>query len=451
MTAWSRRRASSRGRDSPEPGDDPSVRYTRRVSETAEVVVVGAGPAGSVAALTLAQRGVATLLLDKKRFPRDKPCGGGIRYGLYRRFPELAEHIRSRVAIHEIRRVRMESPAGHEVVASGDDPFYLTLRRTEFDAALLARARAAGARVVEGARASAVERGGDGLVVRCVDGRAYAAALVIGADGVNSVVARAAGLTPGFADEVLAIDTMEETPLTELATTEPDTMYVAYGYKGWPGYGYVFPKRDCVDAGVGFLLPFFKRALGGRPYPLHARFLAEAAARGVVRGRSNARNFKAYRLPLGGPLARTFADRILVCGDAGGFVNAYTGEGIYHAMVTGRHAGEVAADALTAGECSAARLADYEARWRQEIGEELAYSVRIQRRLFADPRLADAIIRAAAVDARLCRLFALVALGEASLRRHRFEIAWRFLAARLRGRWRRRRARAVERPVQSDP
>jgi geranylgeranyl reductase family protein len=407
----------------------------------AEVIVVGGGPAGALAALALAGRGVDTLVLDKKRFPRDKPCGGGIRHGVYRRFPDLADHLRATVAIHEIRRVQMESPAGHSVVASGEAPFYLTLRRTELDAALLDRARAGGARVVEGARVTAVEPDGARVLVRCVDGRAYAARLVIGADGVNSVVARAAGLTTGFAEESLAIDTMEETPLAELAVTEPDMMYVAYGYKGYPGYGYVFPKRDCVDAGVGFLLPFFKRTLGGAPYTHHARFLDEVAARGVVRGRSNPANFKAYRLPLGGPLGRTYADRVLVCGDAGGFVNAYTGEGIYYAMVTGRHAGETAAEALAAGDTSAARLAGYEARWRAEIGEELADSVRIQRRLFANPALADAIIQAAAVDARLCRLFALVALGEASLRRHRLEMAWRFFAARVRARWRRSPAR----------
>jgi geranylgeranyl reductase family protein len=405
----------------------------------AEVIVVGGGPAGALAALALAERRVDVLVLDKKRFPRDKPCGGGIRYGVYRRFPDLAAHLKATVAIHEIRRVQMESPGGHAVVASGDAPFYLTLRRTELDAALLARARGEGARVAEAARATAVERDGDGVVVRCVDGRAFTGRLVIGADGVNSVVARAAGLTTGFADETLAIDTMEETPLAELAMAEPDTMYVAYGYKGWPGYGYVFPKRDCVDFGVGFLLPFFKRTLTGPPYAHHARFLAEVAGRGIVRGRSNPDNFKAYRLPLGGPLARTYADGALVCGDAGGFVNAYTGEGIYYAMVTGRHAGEVAADAVAAGDVSAGRLAAYETRWRAEIGDELADSVRIQRRLFANPALADAVIRAAALDARLCRLFALVALGEASLRRHRREMAWRFLLAQLRARLRRRR------------
>jgi len=397
----------------------------------ADVLVVGGGPAGSLAALTLARRGVSVLVLDKKRFPRDKPCGGGIRYGVYRRFAELGEYLRSKIDIHEIRRVRMESPAGHTVVATGEQPFYLTLRRTELDAALLDRARAEGAAVTEATRVTEIERTTDGVVVRCVDGRAFSGRLVIGADGVNSVVARASGLSTGFADDVLAIDTMEETPLNELSMAEPDTMYVAYGYKGRPGYGYVFPKRHHVDAGVGFMLPFFKRTLGGSPLQHHTRFLEEAAALGIVRGRSNPENFKAYRLPLGGPLARTVADRVLLCGDAAGFVNAYTGEGIYHAMVTGEHAGTTAGEALAAGDTSAERLAAYERRWRAEVGDELADAVRIQRRLFADPSLADTIIRAAALDPRLCRLFALVALGEASLRRHRFELTWRFVVARL--------------------
>jgi geranylgeranyl reductase family protein len=412
----------------------PAVWPVADMTPRADVVVVGGGPAGSLAALTLARRGVRVLVLDKKRFPRDKPCGGGIRHGVFRRFPDLAASLRSRVAIHEVRRVLMESPGGAAVLATSAEPFYVTLRRTEFDAALLDRARTEGARIIEGARATRLERGAGTLTVRCVDGRAFDARLVLGCDGVNSVVAREAGLTRGFADEVLAVDTMEETPLGELATADAETMYVAYGYKGWPGYGYVFPKAAHVDAGVGFLVPFFKRALNGKPYEQHRRFLEEAAEKGWVRGRSNAGNFKAYRLPLGGPLARTYADGVLVAGDAGGFVNAYTGEGIYHAMVTGQLAGEVAARALVAGDVSARRLAGYQVAWQREVGEELADSLRIQRRLFTHPRLVDRVIGAAAADPALCRLFASVALGEESLRRRKVEMAARFLLALVRPR-----------------
>jgi geranylgeranyl reductase family protein len=399
---------------------------------TAEVVVVGAGPAGAMAAATLAARGVRTILLDRETFPRDKPCGGGIRHGVWRRFPHLREWLTRRVALHAVHKVRMESPSGATVVAALDAPLYLTFRRLEWDAALVEHARAQGALLVERARVVDVSRASAGVRVHAIDGRVFEARAVIGADGVNSVVARVTGLTTGFTDEQMALDTMEETDLTRLWMPEPDTMYVVYGYRGWPGYGYVFPKARCVDAGVGVLVSFYKRSLGGPPYAHHRRFLEEAGARNVVQGASQRENFRAYRLPLGGPLPRTTGDRVILCGDAGGFVNAYTGEGIYFAMVAGEHAGTALAEALATGDLSAAGLGRYEAGWRAEIGEELADSVRIQRRLLRSPRMADRLIRAAARDPTLSRLLARVALGDDSLRRRRWEIAWRVLLASVR-------------------
>lgn len=404
------------------------------MERTADVVIVGSGPAGAMAGIALAGQGFRPILLDKKRFPRDKPCGGGIRAGFVARFPEVAAYVRRAIPVHEIRKVVLESPAGHSVRVEREAPLYLTFRRLDFDAALVELARARGARVVEGARVTDVRVGPRGVEVDTIDGRVFGAALVIGADGVNSVVARATGLHAGWPDGALAIDMMEETERRELEAATDDAIYVAYGYRGYPGYGYVFPKAAHVDAGVGFLLSFFKERLDGAPYAHHVGFLEDARRKGIVSGRSRPENFKAYRIPLGGPLPRTYADRVLLCGDAGGFVNGYTGEGIYHALVTGERAGHAAAAALASGDASAPALARYEEGWRREIGEELAEALRIQRRLFARPRLADAIVAAAAADRRVSELFTSVALGEARLRGRRLELLARVLLAAVRGR-----------------
>jgi flavin-dependent dehydrogenase len=255
--------------------------------------------------------------------------------------------------------------------------------------------------------------------------------MVIAADGVHGVVARALGLARP-PHELVALDTTEESP--ELVPADAATMYVAYGYAGGPGYGYVFPKRGCVDAGVGFLVGFF-RGSGRSPRAWHARFVEDAGCRGWLAGPSSPARVRAWHLPLAGPLPRTVTDRAVVCGDAGGFVNAYTGEGIYYAMVTGEHAGAAAMAALREGAPSAAALASYERRWRAEVGAELADSRRIQRHLFRHPGLVDALIRGAAADGRLRELLAQVALGEARFRRCAWAVALRLARAELRRRW----------------
>ena len=128
---------------------------------------------------------------------------------------------------------------------------------------------------------------------------------------MNSIVALAAGLTRGFAENGLAIDTMEETELAELSTVDSDTMYVAYGYKGGPGR-LRLPQTGARRRRRGLLQSFSSASSSGTPYEHHRRFLEEAVRRGLGERRLESGELQGVSTPLGGPLARTYADGVLL-------------------------------------------------------------------------------------------------------------------------------------------
>ena len=380
-----------------------------------DAVVIGAGPAGATAARVLGEAGVSTLLLDKSDFPRDKPCGGGISARVVRRFPYLAGALAG-ISTSWISKVYFESPDGAAVDYESAEPLYLMIRRCEFDQLLLSMARDR----VE-CQTSALVRKVDfqpdcAIVTADVAGesREYRARVVLGCDGANSVVARAAGLRSGSVQSDYAIDMMEETPNEELNVADRDRMYIYYRIQGQYGYGYIFPKSTHVNLGVGFKLDHYLAELRGRHYSYHRAFVEQQTSKGLLEGESNRANFRAFPLPISGPIPRTFADCAIVAGDAGGFVNAFTAEGIYYAMVSGEHAGRAAVEAVGCGRCDAAQLQNYERAWKREIGEELEKSVAIQRLLLRDPSRVDRIVRAASRNPALADLLARYATGALS-------------------------------------
>jgi geranylgeranyl reductase family protein len=383
---------------------------------TFDVIVAGAGPAGATAAKILGEAGFGTLLLDKSEFPRDKPCGGGISARALARFPYL-ENALENIPNSRVSKVHFESPSGFVVDYRSPDPLYLMIRRCEFDNLLFSLARPQ----VETAT---------GLVRKVVfhsdhvsvstDLHEYRARMAIGCDGANSMVARASGLRTGNVQSDYAIDMMEETPRQELSAVERDRMYIYYRIRSHYGYGYVFPKTSHLNVGVGFKLDYYLSNLRGEHYAHHQAFVDDLKSKQLLTGESNRANFRAFPLPISGPLERTYADRVLLAGDAGGFVNALTAEGIYYAMVSGELAARAAMDGIRAGNFGRAQLGGYEAAWKREIGDELAQSVRLQKLLLADPTRIDRIVRAAsrhAVLADLLARFATGALTHAQFRR----------------------------------
>jgi geranylgeranyl reductase family protein len=383
------------------------------------VIVVGAGPAGATAARTLARAGVTVRLLDRSKFPRNKPCGGGISLRVLRRFPYL-EPALSRIATHVVSRLHLEGPDGHSALVESDAPAALLIRRVEFDNLLVELAVEAGAELVGDAEVVQARETANGLDLQTRDGRRFEAPLVIAADGVHSVLAKRLGLNAGWTKGAIALDMMEETPRSVLRDLDPSTMWVAYGYdaggkqahrgrRAAEGYAYVFPKRDHVNVGIGYVLDHYRREIDEAPYTLQSGFVEMLRKRHVVEGESDRRNFTPFLIPVGGPLRRPGRGRVLLAGDAGGFVNGFTAEGIYYAMVSG----DLAARSIAASDRY--RPAGIAARYNRlvngEIGPELRDSVLLRNYLFADRRRIATVIGGAGRDAAMTRLIVDYAIG----------------------------------------
>jgi geranylgeranyl reductase family protein len=372
-----------------------------------DVIVTGAEPAGATAAKVLGEAGVSTLLLDKSAFPRDKPCGGGISARALARFPYLSDAVQN-IPASWVNKVHFESPSGFVVDYQSPDRLYLMIRRCEFDNLLFSLARPHVEVATGLARKVTVQRDHVSVIT---DTDEYRARMIIGSDGANSIIARASGLRIGSVQSEYAIDMMEETPRQELSTAEGDRMYIYYRIRSHYGYGYVFPKTSHLNVGVGFKLDYYLSNLRGEHYAHHQAFVDDLKSKRLLTGQSNRANFRAFPLPISGPLARTYADRVLLAGDAGGFVNALTAEGIYYAVVTGELAARAALEAIHAGHFASAQLRGYEQAWKQEIGDELRHSVRLQKLLLADPARIDRVVRAASRHPALADLLARYATG----------------------------------------
>ena len=392
----------------------------------ADVIVAGAGPAGATAALRLACAGVRVLVVERFPLPRQKPCGGGISTRALTRFPWLSESLQQ-IPHLPVSSLYLEGPSRNVFRMQANGPAVILIRRIEFDDMLISRARAAGATVLAPAAVASAAQDDEGVTLRMRDGGELRARMVIAADGVNGVIARRLGMNEGWDPAHLALDMMEETPIADLHAAEPETLAVFYGYGGAHGYAYIFPKRGHVNVGIGYVLPYFKERIGVTPYDLQRQFVGDLKTRGLMNGESQRAHFTPHHIPIGGPLKTTAKGRVLLAGDAGGFVNGFSAEGIYYAMVSGELAADAIVQAHAGADFAAARARrGYVRAWRHEIGGELRDSVLIQKYLLHSPPRMDRVVRGAIRRPEFSAILVDYASGRISYRTARRRLLWHF-------------------------
>ncbi len=330
------------------------------MQDRCDLLVVGAGPAGSTAARYAAEAGLDVLLIDRKREIGTPVCCGEFNAspavlakalpnapGLDELFPVDPGLIRQ-----EIRGAVAVSPRGREYEF---DLFGYTVDRDAFDRHLADAAVRAGAVL----RSDTAFLGREGRQVTTSRGEVEAR-VVIAADGPLSRVCRSAGMEQNAA--------LAPAITCRVDGEFGDRIRLYFGNKIAPGgYAWIFPKLGCANVGLGVQ----KR---GTPVPVLLRtFLARMGFAG--------RDVMAGFVPISGPIRETIRENVLAVGDAAGHVVASNGGGIATAMICGRLAGLAAARHLLHGE----PLVAYEREWRSAIGRELLAAARTKR--MADPVL----------------------------------------------------------------
>jgi geranylgeranyl reductase family protein len=349
----------------------------------ADVIVVGGGPAGSALAWALARKGVETVLLERARFPREKVCGDYVD-------PRGLRILEAMGCLEELGRFK-SAPITHtstfvesERHYHGPIPFYgqrgdlaphgYTIPRDRLDAVMLEAAARAGARVHEETAVDEISAGSTGVEVAAGRGDRtvrYAAHLIAGADGGNSAVARS---------QRLSIDDPRFTVVAQrcYAAVAPAGLEGAtelfFGESTFPGYGWMFPGPDgLVNLGVGLLSEARER------FDLRMPSVFSTFVKELRRHHPRCGEIEFASKPIGGVVktyggaSRNYFDGGVLVGDAGGFADPMTGEGITQGMESALLAAPVLVAAVQAGEFGAARLAPYESAFRSYFDPSMLF------------------------------------------------------------------------------
>jgi geranylgeranyl reductase family protein len=289
-----------------------------------DVIIIGAGPAGTSAAYHLAGAGLRVLIIEKSIFPRRKVCGGGLTHRAYRKLPFNIQPVVQREVTWGF-----VSTAGRPIAAvHGDGPISYLVERASFDAYLLEKALEKGASCHFGERFQHSDDQGNVFTVR-TDRENYLCRYLVGADGVHSQVARQNGLITNRATSLayearLRLPQGEQQKFAETITFDFGTLLF--------GYGWIFPKNDHLNVGV------FRSWPGRKTNKKHLlRFIDQHPALHL----SDLIDIRAHPIPMGGEERSIHKNNLLLVGDAANLADPWLGEGLYDALRSGRIAAEV--------------------------------------------------------------------------------------------------------------
>ncbi|MHC1610622.1 MAG: geranylgeranyl reductase family protein [Candidatus Methanospirareceae archaeon] len=329
-----------------------------------DVVVVGAGPAGSMTAKKAAEHGLDVLLIERNQeIGVPVKCAEGVG-------KEIEQFVRvsKRWVSAEVNGANIYAPDGTKVEMSDEGMGVVgyVLERRLFDKYLASEAARAGAEVRVKTEAYGLIKGdgyAKGVYLRCMgENKRVSARVVVGADGVESRVGRWAGINPGLRPSDTEV--CAEFLMCDVEINKDKTEFFLGSEIAPKGYAWIFPKwEDCANVGLGI------RGDTSREKHRAIDYLKAFIRNKFPDGKILAEMYGT--VPVCGPIKESVADGLLLVGDAACHVNPLTGGGILYAIQAGNIAGEVIAKAVQENDVSKKNLMEYDRRWREEFGKRL--------------------------------------------------------------------------------
>jgi geranylgeranyl reductase family protein len=352
---------------------------TERAMQLWDAIIVGAGPAGCAAGYDLAAAGRSVLLLDRADFPRPKACAGG----LTRKTLRALRYSVAAVTRATVRSVEVERGRGASARLTSRNPVCAMTVRQELDDFCLGKTLAAGARFVRMGAIAGIDVGATEIVVRSEDA-SFRGRFLVGADGVHSRVRQLLnGERPGWFRRGFALE-------AEVHPTEGAASGVIFDFAPVrAGYGWIFPKRDHLNIGL-YTESTTEKLDRAR---LHA-WIRERV------GEARVESVTGQYLGFGAEDAGPTAGRSFLVGDAGGFADPLTGEGIHGAIASGQ-AASAAIESELSGRASAAQVF---ADGTEKLRQDLRFSAAGARWFYGNPErgfgaLTNPLLRRALIDA----------------------------------------------------
>ena len=350
-----------------------------------DVVVEGAGPAGATAAYYLAKEGRKVALVDRAKFPREKACGGGLCVHI-EEFDHIISNWNDFLESKCLRGI-VYGPDFMPVDYVSEKPFFYNIRRLQFDNKLVEYAVAEGAQLHQGVAVKSFEVNDDKVVTTLRNGEKLTSEVIIGAGGSSDMVSRrirdVENMPKRWKDSDIAMALYFEVDVgrefMDRVYGEERISMAHIKYQNLDGYGWSFSKDTVLNVGIGCprsVIKKLKKEGNGwdeRQYLLdYVETLKEQGwfpkdievTRKMISGAN---------IPVGMGMKCTVGDRMLVVGDAGGFVSPLSGEGLYYALDSGRMAAESVHQIFDNGNFDKESLMLYHRAWSHKWGDDLEW------------------------------------------------------------------------------